>query len=68
MDGQEQRVGVGNGAEQGAPGACGHGLVPAKDRRPVGLPSLQRVMHQVPGHHGVLAPGVEVDAGTRMKS
>jgi hypothetical protein len=33
VDRQEQHIGVGNGAEQDASGACGHRWVPAQIRR-----------------------------------
>ena len=47
---------------EGRAGARGYGWVPAKDRRPVRFPALQRVMHQVPGHHSVLSLGMDINA------
>src|SRR6202040_561113 len=36
--------------------------VPVEHGRPIRLPALQRVMHEVAGDHGTLAAGADVDA------
>ncbi len=36
--------------------------VPVDARRPIGLPALNRMMHEIAGHHRTLALGKDVDA------
>src|SRR5262245_41515356 len=62
MDWQDERVGVGDFAEEAAARLGRLLLVGIEDGRPVGLTALQRVVHHVAGHYGMLALGADVDA------
>jgi hypothetical protein len=62
MDRQHQRGSVGDLAKEAPTRLRGLRRVRVKDGRPIRLPALQRMMHQVAGHDRVAALRMDIDA------
>src|SRR5215831_7839872 len=62
MHRHHEGAGAGDLAEEFSPRARSLLLVPVEDRRPVRLPALQRMVHEVADDDRALAAGADVDA------